>query len=174
MSTRKLTALSVFTVIALTIYIVESAIPQLVPIPGIKLGLANIVTLILLLNFSPSDTFLVLLARILLSALFAGQAMVLLYSLCGGILCFAAMYLCNRFLSGHFIFITSIFGALFHNAGQLLVAYFITHTIGLLAYLPFLILSGIVTGLFTGLCAHYTQKYLSPHIKKLFPPKDLP
>lgn len=165
MRTKKITTLAMFTVIALTIFIIESLIPAPVPIPGIKLGLANIVTLILLLNYKPSDALIVLLARIILSAVFAGQTMSLLYSLCGGLCCFVVMYLLNRFLHGHFIFITSMFGALFHNAGQLLVAYVITHTLGLVAYIPFLVLSGILTGLFTGLCAHYAQKYLMVHIR---------
>ena len=71
MHIKKLTTLSLFTVIALTIFIVESAIPMPIPIPGIKLGLSNIVTLILLLNYSPVDAFLVLLARIFLSTIFA-------------------------------------------------------------------------------------------------------
>lgn len=70
MNIKRLTTLSVFTVIALTIFILESAIPNPVPIPGIKLGLSNIVTLFLLLNFTPADAFFVLLARILLSAFF--------------------------------------------------------------------------------------------------------
>ena len=70
MNLKRLTRLSVFTVIALTIFILESAIPNPVPIPGIKLGLSNIVTLFLLLNFTPADAFFVLLARILLSAFF--------------------------------------------------------------------------------------------------------
>ena len=76
------------------------------------------------------------------------------------------MCLINRFLSGHFIFITSIFGALFHNAGQIAAAFLITRSTGILTYLPFLILSGTITGLFTGLCAHYAQKYLLPHIRR--------
>lgn len=166
MKIRRLTTLAVFTVVALTIFVVESAIPVPVPIPGIKLGLANIVTLQVLLNFRPSDAFFVLFARILLSAMFAGQAMSLLYSLCGGALCFAAMYVVNRFLCGKYIFITSVFGALFHNIGQLLVAYLILRSISVFTYLPFLTLSAVVTGLFTGLCAHYSQKYLVKHVVK--------
>ena len=166
MNLKRLTRLSVFTVIALTIFILESAIPNPVPIPGIKLGLSNIVTLFLLLNFTPADAFFVLLARILLSAFFSGQAVSLIYSLCGGLLCFAVMCLINRFLSGHLIFITSIFGALFHNAGQIAAAFLITRSSGILTYLPFLILSGAITGLFTGLCAHYAQKYLLPQMKR--------
>lgn len=166
MPLKKLTTLSVFTVMALTIFVIESAIPLLVAIPGIKLGLSNIITLILLLNYNPLDALTVLLARIILASVFSGQVLSLLYSVCGGIFCFVAMYLINRFLSGRFIFITSIFGALFHNGGQLLVAYFITRTVGIAVYLPFLVISGIITGLFTGLCAHYSQKYLLPHIKR--------
>lgn len=167
MTTKKLTLLSLFTVIALTIFLLESAIPMPIPIPGIKLGLSNIVTLLLLLNFRMPDALLVLLARILLSSLFAGQAVSLLYSLCGGLFCFAAMCFIHGFLSGHFIFITSMFGALFHNIGQLLAAFLITRTVGVWSYLPFLIISGVITGLFTGLCAYYAQKYIKPHIRKL-------
>lgn len=167
MKIRRLTTLAIFTVVALTIFVVESAIPVPVPIPGIKLGLANIVTLLVLLNFRPADALFVLLARILLSAIFAGQAMSLLYSLCGGLLCFIAMCLVNRFLCSKYIFITSVFGALFHNAGQLFVAYLILRNVSVFTYLPFLALSAIITGLFTGLCAHYTQKYLMVHVPKL-------
>lgn len=167
MRLKRLTTLAVFTVIALTIFVVESAIPVPVPLPGIKLGLSNIVTLFLLLNYKPADAFYVLLVRILLSSLFTGGALYLVYSLCGGLFCFVIMCLLHRFLSGHFIFITSIFGALFHNIGQLCAAFFVTGTAGVFAYLPFLILSGTVTGLFTGLCAYYAQKYLKKHVPRM-------
>lgn len=76
-STKRLAVLSMFTVIALTIFAVENMIPVPVPIPGIKLGLANIVTLIVLRNYRATDAFAVLFARILLSALFSGQMMTL-------------------------------------------------------------------------------------------------
>ena len=167
MSIRKLTTLAMFTTLALIIFTIESAIPPLVPIPGIKLGLANIITLVVLQSFSPKDAFFVLLTRILLSTLLFGQAMSLLYSLAGGICCFVAMYLVNRLLQGHFLYLTSIIGALFHNLGQLLVAYLLTSVPGVLAYLPFLLLSGILTGLFPGLCAQFTLKYLLPLTARL-------
>lgn len=150
-----------FTTLALIIFTIESAIPPLVPIPGIKLGLANIITLVLLHNYSAKDTLLVLLVRILLSSFFFGQAVSLLYSLAGGLLCFVAMVLTHRLLQGHFLFLTSMVGALFHNIGQLTIAYLITAVPGVLVYLPFLLLSGLITGLFTGLCAHFIQKYLT-------------
>lgn len=165
-NTKRLTTLSLFTVIALTIFIVESAIPVPVPIPGIKLGLANIITLVILCNYPPQDAFIVLFVRIFLSAVFSGQMMTLFYSALGGLFCFFMMWFINRLLAGHFLFITSIFGALAHNAGQLLAAYLITRNLGVLSYLPFLALSGVITGLFTGLCAHFAQKYLMPIIKR--------
>lgn len=162
MSVRKLTSLALFTTLAMIIFAVESAIPPIVPIPGIKLGLSNIITLVVLRTYSKKDAFLVLLARILLSALLFGQAMSLLYSLVGGICCFLAMCLIAYLLQGHFLFLTSITGAIFHNLGQIAVAWMITSVPGVLTYLPFLLLSGIITGLFTGLCAQFTLRYLLP------------
>lgn len=173
MPLRKLTTLSLFTAIALAIYGVECAIPPLVPIPGIKLGLANIVTLVVLRLYSKKDALLVLLARVLLSALLFGQVMSLLYSFTGGILCFFAMVCMDFLLQKHMLYLTSIIGALFHNLGQLLIAFALTAVPGVLSYLPFLIVSGIITGLFTGLCAHFSLKLLRPLIARSpFSPKE--
>lgn len=157
---KRLTGLALFTTIALAIYYVESLLPTLVPIPGIKLGLANIITLLVLKNYSAKDAFLVLLMRILIATFLFGQAMSLLYSLAGGILCLLIMYLINKLFQGHFLFITSIFGALFHQFGQLIIACLLTSSLAAVSYLPFFFLSGTITGLFTGLCAYFSQKYL--------------
>ena len=162
MKTKKLVTLALFTTLALTIFTIENAIPPLVPIPGIKLGLANIITLVVLHNYSAKDALLVLIMRILLSCFFFGQAISLLYSLVGGLTCFAAMILVHRLLQGHFLTLISMTGAIFHNLGQLAVAYCITKVPGVLVYLPFLLLSGLLTGCFTGLCTHFMQKYLLP------------
>ena len=86
---KKLTLLAVYTTIALTIFTAESFLPPLAPLPGIKLGLSNIVTLWLLMHTKARDALLVLLMRILLASFFAGQMVSLLYSLAGGLLCFA-------------------------------------------------------------------------------------
>lgn len=163
MQIRKLTTLALYTTLALIIYSVESLIPPLVPIPGIKLGLSNIITLVVLTKYSSKDTLLLLMARILLSTFLFGQAMSLLYSLAGGLLSFAAMVLVQHLLQKHFIYLTAIVGALFHNIGQLLVAFLLTSVPGVLTYLPFLIVSAVLTGLFTGLCAHFTLKYFTKH-----------
>lgn len=160
MPVKKLTVLALFTTLSLAIYAVESAIPPLVPVPGIKLGLANIITLILLRNASAKDAFLVLIARILLSALLFGHALSLLYSLFGGVLSLLLMMLGTKLLQKKLLLLTGALGGLAHNTGQLIMALIVTSTPGVAAYLPFLILSGILTGLFTGLCGEYAGRYL--------------
>lgn len=164
MPLKKLTLLSLFTTISLAVYAIESAVPPLVPIPGIKLGLANIVTLVLLRRFRAADALMVLFCRILLSALLFGQALSLLYSLAGGIFSLLVMAFVMRLLRKKMLFLTGAMGGLAHNTGQLLTALVITATPGVLSYLPFLIPGGILTGLFTGLCAGFLGKYLSPHL----------
>ena len=159
-NTKKLTTLSLLAAIALALYGVESTLPPLVPIPGIKLGLANIITLVVLWKYSGKDAFFVLIVRILLATMFFGQAMSLLYSLSGGILCLFAMLFIKKLLHGHYLYLASMTGAIFHNLGQILVAFLLTGVPAVMVYLPFLLLSGLVTGLFIGLCAHFTLRFL--------------
>ncbi len=161
---RKLTSLALLTTIALTIFVIESAIPLQIPIPGIKLGLANIVTLFVIKRMGVKEAAAVLLVRIVLATVIAGQAVSFLYSICGGFLCLLVMALVNWFLQGHGIFITSIFGAVAHNVGQILAALLVLGMTGILAYVPFLIISGIVTGLFTGLATYFADKYIPKQI----------
>ena len=159
-NTKKLSTLSLLAAIALALYGVESTLPPLVPIPGIKLGLANIITLVVLWKYSGKDAFFVLIVRILLATMFFGQAMSLLYSLSGGILCLFAMLFIKKLLHGHYLYLASMTGAVFHNLGQILVAFLLTGVPAVMVYLPFLLLSGLVTGLFIGLCAHFTLRFL--------------
>ncbi len=160
MNTKKLTTLALYATLSLAVYAAESALPPLAPIPGLKLGLANIVTQILLRRGSPKDASLVLAVRILLSALLFGQAMSLLYSLAGGFLSLLVMWPVNRLLSGKYAPLTGAMGGLAHNVGQLATALIVTATPGVLSYLPFLAPAGILTGLFTGLCAQLADRYL--------------
>lgn len=168
MSLHKLTALALYTTLSLAIFAIESAIPPLVPLPGIKLGLANIITLILLQHYSAKDAFWILIARILLSSFLFGQLLSLIYSLVGGSISFVVMYISNRMLCKKMPFLTGALGGLFHNLGQLLAAFVITASAGVFTYSPYLAVSGILTGLFTGLCAHFAGKYLLPHVKPPF------
>ena len=121
-SVKKLTMLALMTTIALVIFVIESAIPPLVPIPGIKLGLANIVTLVLIMNKMPKESAVVLLMRIILASIFAGQMLSFFYSLLGGFFCLGAILVCQKLIGTKYIWFTSVIGAIFHNIGQLLAA----------------------------------------------------
>ena len=148
---RKVAILSLFSAMALALYMLESLLPPLIPVPGVKLGLSNIITLFLLVRYKPYDAAVVLLVRLLLAAAIAGQLISFLYSLCGGAMCLIAMWLLLRFTNGKFIVIISMIGALVHNAGQLLVARLIIGSSHIFAYFPVLMLSGSAAGLLTGL-----------------------
>ncbi len=160
METKKLTFLALCATLSLALYAAESALPPLAPIPGFKLGLSNIVTLLLLRRYRPRDAALVLAVRILLSALLFGQPLSLLYSLAGGLASFAAMCLSGSILQKKLPLLIGAMGGLAHNGGQLLTALAVTATPGVLAYLPFLLPAGILTGMFTGLCAWLADRYL--------------
>ncbi len=160
MTTKKLTTLSLYTALALIIFTIEAALPSLLPIPGAKLGLANIITLIIITKYSAKDAFWVLSVRIIMSTIFTGQAVMLIYSVCGGLLSFVTMVLINGFLNKRYIFITSILGGISHNIGQIYAAYFILKMSGILVYIPYLIIIGSITGLFTGLVAHFSRKLI--------------
>lgn len=164
MNTKKISILGLFTAVALTIYVLENAIPTLVPIPGIKLGLSNIVTLYVLYTFGIRDAFVVLTARITLSSIYAGGGIYFLYSLGGGLLSYAVMVMVYLFLQKHYMPVTSIFGSIAHNIGQILVAFFILRMDGIFVYIPFLMISGIITGLFTGVSCNYVYVKLRKYM----------
>lgn len=149
-----------FAALALGIYGLEMLIPNPFPIPGIKLGLANIVTLVVLKRYGFRSAALVLTVRILLSVLLFGSVMSLLYSAVGGALCLTAEFFINKLLKDHALYIVAIFGALAHNVGQILVAFAITRVPGVMLYAPYLFIAAILTGLFTGLCAHFSLKLI--------------
>lgn len=151
--TQRLTRLALLTTIALTIFMVEAQLPVAVPIPGVKLGLANVVTVYAVFALGPGDALMILIARVLLGAVFSGQMMTLFYSLGGGLLCWLVLVGLRPLLTPRQIWLSSPISAVFHNLGQLLVAAALLKTWAVLAYLPYLILAGVAAGLFTGLCA---------------------
>ncbi len=155
MSAKQLTRDALLCAIALTIFMIEAQIPALVPIPGVKLGLANIVTVFAIFVYGPKDALAILLVRVVLGSIFSGQITTILYSLAGGLLCFCVVVLIQKILTERQIWVASVVGAIFHNIGQVLVAMLITSTWRLVVYLPILMVSGILAGLFTGLCAQF-------------------
>lgn len=160
MKTKKITMLGLLTTIALTIFMIEAALPPIAPIPGIKLGLANVVTLFILIRYKVKDAACVLLVRIILASVFAGQMVSFIYSLFGGALCLIVMAIVNKLLDRKFVFLTSVLGAMAHNAGQIFAAYFVLGMSGIFVYVPFLMISGVVTGLFTGFICYYANKFI--------------
>ncbi|MDR0197054.1 MAG: Gx transporter family protein [Oscillospiraceae bacterium] len=156
MNARKLVMLALFTAVSLCLFVIEAQIPPLTPFPGIKTGLANIVTLFILyrkdarLKFSGMDVSAVVAARVLLSAFVTGGAFVLLFSFTGGMAAVAAMLLFRRIFKGGLIPVAGVAGAVTHNAGQLATAVFVYKSVSVLLYLPILVLGGIASGLFTG------------------------
>ena len=155
MKTRKLTLLSLFTAIALTIFMVEAQIPALTPIPGIKMGLANIVTVFVVFAIGSKEAAAVLFARIFLGAVFAGNFSTIFYSAAGGICAIGVTILLKKILTKKQLWVAGALGAVSHSIGQMAMAIAITGTPGLIAYLPVMICVSIVTGTFTGLCAQF-------------------
>lgn len=149
----RMTRLALLTAIALTIFMVEAQLPVVTVVPGIKLGLANIVTVYAMFTFGPGDTLMILAARIFLGAVFSGQMMTLIYSAAGGFLSWCVLLLLRKLLDRRQIWLCSPVAGVFHNLGQLLAAAAVMKTWTVLAYLPYLMLAGIIAGLFTGAAA---------------------
>ncbi|MDR2559372.1 MAG: Gx transporter family protein [Oscillospiraceae bacterium] len=160
-NTKKLTLTALFAVVALIIFIVEAQIPLPVHIPGLKLGLANIITLFMLFLggfWKVRDVLLVLLVRILLAALIAGNPVGLLYSFTGGILSLLVMFAMKAAFKGAAIPVISVAGAVAHNIGQIAAVMLVWQSASVLVYLPALIAGGIISGLLTGFAVYFLFK----------------
>ena len=155
MKTRKLTLLGLLTAIALTIFMVEAQIPALVPIPGVKLGLSNIVTVFAVFALGPGEGAAVLFSRIFLGAVFAGNFSTIFYSGAGGLCAILVTILLKKLLTDKQLWVAGVCGAIAHSIGQMSMAILLTGTPGLVVYLPVMIAISIVTGCFTGLCAQF-------------------
>ena len=155
MDTKRLTKLALLTAVSLILFTVEAQLPAPVPIPGVKLGLANIITVYAMFAYGPRDTLIILLIRVFLGSVFAGAMVTLLYSLGGGLLCFVLMLLLRRLVTEKQLWVCSVLGAAAHNLGQTVVALALFRSWAVAAYLPLLLLSGMIAGAFTGLCAQF-------------------
>ena len=150
MKTKQLTTGAILAALALALSYVEGMFPLPVPLPGFKLGLANIVTLFALYTLGAPSALAILLVRVLLGAMFAGNASALIYSLLGGFAAMAAMIALSRFpkLS---VYGVSIGGAAAHNIGQVAAAMLTLGNAAPAAYLPVLLVVAVFSGALTGL-----------------------
>ena len=156
----RITRLALLTAIALTIFMAEAQIPALTAVPGVKLGLANIVTVYVMFAMGPGDALLVLSGRVFLGAMFSGQMMTLIYSSAGGLLSWCVLCLLRKLLTQEQIWLASPVAAIFHNLGQLLAAAAVLRSWSVMAWLPYLVLAAILAGLFTGVAAQALIKRL--------------
>ena len=159
---RKIAYIGLLSALSLAIYAFESMLPPLLPIPGIKPGLSNIIILYSLKRFGKKEAGCVLLVRLLISAILLGNAISLIYSAAGGFLALLTEIVCDKILTGKNLQITGAFGGLFHNAAQLVVAMLIMQTPAIISYAPYLFISGTITGIFTGFAAHFLLKIKIP------------
>ncbi len=159
--TRRLVFIALLIAQAIILNYVETILGFNLGIPGAKLGLANIITLIALFTLPFKDVvFVVFVRNMLVSAMF-GSLYVFIYSICGGLLSLFAMYLLLKVSKKRIsIFAVSISGAIAHNIGQLLVASFVISSLKIMVYLPFLVLIAIPTGLAIGIASKTLLKYL--------------
>lgn len=147
---NKVAVFGVFTSLALILSYVELLIPINFGIPGMKLGLANLLVVILLYKGCPRDALLLSVIRILLSGLIFGNMFSIFYSLGGGLLSLAVMVFLKK--TGQFTVAgISIGGGASHNVGQLLVAMFVVQTYQVGYYLPVLLIAGVITGAVIGI-----------------------
>ena len=153
--TKHLVLLALFVSQALILSIIESWIAIPSPVPGVKLGLANIITLVTIVFFGFKDTMGVVTVRCLLGSLLGGGLVLFPFSLGGGLLSAVVMYIFRKRMDKSFSMVgISIAGAIAHNIGQLTVAAFMTGSFAVFGYMPVLMVSGVVMGCFIGLTAN--------------------
>ncbi len=158
---RRVALDGILVALAMIFSYIETFIPFNFGVPGIKLGLANLVVLLGLTFLPTVDVLLISVVRIVLSSLLFGNVMSLWYSLAGGLLSFLCMWLLTK-REGYSIIGISMVGGVMHNVGQVITAAIIVKTMQLTWYLPVLLVAGLVTGLIIGSLA----KLLMPRVQK--------
>ena len=157
---RKVAYFGVLTALALIFSYVESLIPISLGIPGVKLGLANLIVVVALYKMSWAEASVISVVRIIVAGFMFANVFSILYSLSGGILSFTVMALLKR--TGKFsVFGVSMAGGVAHNIGQITVAAFVVQTFSVTYYVPVLIVAGVVTGFIIGILAKEMLKRLA-------------
>lgn len=149
----------VFTALALIFSYVETLIPVSFGIPGVKLGLANLIIVIALYKMPVKEVYLLSVTRILLAGFLFGNYFSILYSLAGGLLSLTVMTFLKK-KEGYSVFGVSVAGGVFHNIGQLFVAMAVVETFSVSYYVPVLLVAGVVTGFLIGFLAEQMLKRL--------------
>ena len=152
MKTKKLVTLAVTVAVAMILSFIESRIPPIVPIPGVKIGLANIAVIFALYKMGWREAIVISLVRVALVALLFGSVVSLAYSFAGAVISLALMILLKKL--GFFTEIAiSVVGGIMHNIGQITVAFLLLETDVVFYYLPYLLISGVIAGIGVGAAA---------------------
>lgn len=163
---KKMVLLSILISQALVLNVIERSIPVPIPVPGVKLGLANVISLFTIIVFGFKEAITVVFLRTFLGSIFAGGMSSFFYSLAGGILSAVIMsYMYLRHKDSFSIPTISVVGAIFHNIGQISVASFVINNIRLFYYLPVLLISGIMTGIIIGFTVQFSINPLKKALK---------
>lgn len=163
MKIKDITLGALFLSASLIMFVIENQISLPVIIPGFKIGISNVVTLVMLRVWSKKKAFLILMLRIVISSIICANVTVLFYSLCGGVLSYVVMLLLQNIKS---VPLVSVFGAVGHNTGQLFAAAIMLRSLSVFAYFPALTILGCGAGFFTGLVAKFSIQ--NKNIKNLF------
>ena len=164
METRKVARMGLLLALSMILSYVETLIPAFVAVPGVKIGLANIVIVFALYTLGDMEAISLSLIRVLLSSLLFGSVLSLLYSFSGALLSLVGMVLMKK-VKIFSTTVVSVTGGVLHNVGQILVACLVLETDVLLYYLPVLILSGTITGAVIGIIASLVIKRLENNIR---------
>jgi uncharacterized membrane protein len=161
-STRRLVFLSLLIAVGAALHVAEAMLPLPLPLPGVKLGLANIVTLWALRNYGTRDGIIVAFSRVLLGSLIGGAFLSpgFLLGLTGAVVSTLVMALLLNYTECFSLIGISLAGAVGHNAGQLLAASLLLQSSSVISYLPVLLLAAIPTGVFTGYMLKSLQERL--------------
>lgn len=147
---KKVSCCAMLVALAMIFSYVESLVPINFGIPGVKLGIANLVTVFGIYFLNPGEVFLIVFLRILLTGFMFGNGMSILYSLAGGMLSLAVMLAAKK-AGGFSVIGVSIAGGITHNIGQILVAACVVQNLKLVYYLPVLLIAGTITGCLIGM-----------------------
>ena len=161
---KRIALCGVLPALALALSLAERMIPLelLIPIPGIKLGLANVVTMFALLFLTPREAFAILFCRVTLAALFAGSVTSFAFSLLGGLCALTTTWiLLHRRESWFSLYGISAASAAMHNVGQIIAGIVIMQSVNVIAYLPLLLIAAIPMGFLTGGILAVLEKHMA-------------
>ncbi len=149
----------VYTALALIFSYVETLIPINFGIPGVKLGLANLIIVVALYKMSLKEAYILSIVRVVLSGFIFANLFSIIYSLAGGLLSLSVMALLKK-TNQFSVLGISMAGGVFHNIGQLIMAIIVLESFNIAYYFPVLIISGVITGLLIGIISNEMLKHL--------------